>query len=159
LTTTRASFGHKEVAMGHQCEAAVISCIDFRLHKAVHEFLKAEGLEGQYDYITEPGVQLTLVRRHSDIRNFHNLTERIAKSQRLHDIKRIILIAHTDCGAYRDFLAKSQKLGVPEIRLLRHHLAVAVDELKAIFPNLPAECYIAYMQGDKVSAIKSVDEN
>ncbi len=85
--------------MKHTCEAAVLHCIDFRLAQALEEYKKSQNIIGDCDVISVAGAVGNIVnpKQESD-REF--VLRQLGLSKKLHDIKKIILINHTDCGAY-----------------------------------------------------------
>lgn len=73
--------------------------MDFRLTKLVYKFAKSIGIKKDYDLITIGGGIKSLVKpKDPNDKNF--LMRQIAISVELHEIKKIIIISHEDCGAY-----------------------------------------------------------
>ena len=83
----------------HHCDALVIHCIDFRFHEAIKNFLQNELGIKSYDLLTIPGAAKHLTAAGSAARR-DGLLEDIGISIKLHEPKEIILINHSDCGAY-----------------------------------------------------------
>lgn len=83
----------------HKAKALLIHCIDFRFIKAIKDWLDSEGFLGATDEVSLAGVAQILVspKQESD-REF--ILRQIDIAKRLHDIDEIILMNHTDCGAY-----------------------------------------------------------
>ena len=85
--------------MPHACKALIIHCIDFRFAKAIKKYLEDQNLFGDIDIVSVAGAVKNIVepkeRGHADF-----LMKRIDISKTLHDIKQVILMNHTDCGAY-----------------------------------------------------------
>src|SRR3989344_5369005 len=77
--------------MQHTCKALIIHCIDFRFGKAIKKYLEDKNLLGDIDIVSVAGA----VKNNADF-----LMKQIDISKRLHDIKEVILMNHTDCGAY-----------------------------------------------------------
>jgi carbonic anhydrase len=76
--------------MAHHCKNAIVHCIDFRLQKALKNYMEGNGLLGDCDVVSAAG----------GVKNREFMMEQIALSKNLHGIERVILINHTDCGAY-----------------------------------------------------------
>ncbi len=76
--------------MSHTCKALVVHCIDFRLQKAIKKYLEEHGLLGNCDIVSVAG----------GVKNHDFVMSQIEVSQRLHNISQVILMNHTDCGAY-----------------------------------------------------------
>ena len=85
--------------MPHACKALIIHCIDFRFAKAIKKYLEDQNLFGDIDIVSVAGAVKNIVepkeRGHADF-----LMKQIDISKTLHDIKQVILMNHTDCGAY-----------------------------------------------------------
>jgi carbonic anhydrase len=82
----------------YQCDAAVLWCFDNRFEPGFRKFLKRTGVI-QSDLIKLAGGAKCVAspERESD-REF--VLEQIRTSIRLHGTKRVILMVHSDCGAY-----------------------------------------------------------
>jgi len=76
--------------MAHTCTSAIVHCIDFRLQKAITQYLQENNMLGDCDIISIAGA----------VKNTDFIIEQVALSKKLHDIKQVVLINHTDCGAY-----------------------------------------------------------
>ena len=114
----------------HLCEAIVITCMDWRKHDTdfLREIKKVTHFRN-CDLVSLAGGAKTLL----DDEDRPVVLKQIAKSRDLHGITRVILIAHTDCGAYGGF-------GTPE-RLARD-LAEAKDIVKRRFPSLEVQTFV-----------------
>lgn len=89
--------------MTHRCEAALITCEDFRLHQRkdggnyIADFIQERGVD--CDLITRGGSVQDLVRPNSE--GYRGCLLRDSDvSARLHGCRVIYLINHQDCGAY-----------------------------------------------------------
>ena len=102
-THDRRPFLHKVLEVAslpgpYIANAAVLSCFDHRITKALSEFLRRQGIY-RSDMITVAGGGKALAspRSESD-RDF--VLEQLHLSIRLHRPKRVFVITHSDCGAY-----------------------------------------------------------
>jgi len=93
----------RSIDMAHICEAALVTCEDFRLHQRkdgsnfIAQFIKEEQID--CDLITSAGAILDLVRpKHEEQRK--SLMEDIDVSVNLHKAQKIYIVHHEDCGAY-----------------------------------------------------------
>lgn len=82
--------------MKHECNHFILSCIDFRFHEAISNWIKENNLTGDYDLISIAGTLKNAVNE--ETRPFFLKQVEISKS--LHHPKTAILLAHQDCGAY-----------------------------------------------------------
>lgn len=85
--------------MPHHCKFLVLHCIDFRLGKPLKKYLEEKGLLGNCDLASLAGsVKNLLSPKEDSDRDF--VLRQIEISSNLHHIQEVILINHTDCGAY-----------------------------------------------------------
>ena len=83
----------------HKCKALVLHCMDFRFKPKVHEFLVSEGIMGDFDDVSIAGACKNFVSPQNDAER-ELMLRQIEISKRLHGIEEVILMNHTDCGAY-----------------------------------------------------------
>ena len=83
----------------HKCKALVLHCMDFRFKPRIHEFLTGEGIMGDFDDVSVAGACKNFVSPQNDAEREFMLRQ-IEISRRLHGIGEVILMNHTDCGAY-----------------------------------------------------------
>ncbi len=69
--------------------------MDFRLTPAVEEYFRVNGLSGNADMISVAGAAKGMADQENSF-----LESQIDLSKRLHGIQTVILMNHTDCGAY-----------------------------------------------------------
>ncbi|MBN1565937.1 MAG: hypothetical protein JXA10_19000 [Anaerolineae bacterium] len=76
--------------MQPQCDVIVVACIDFRFQRALDTWLAAHIKHGNYDRVGIAG----------GVKNWDVVMPQITLAKQLHNIRRVILINHEDCGAY-----------------------------------------------------------
>ena len=81
--------------MSHHCSSALVRCMDFRLGPAIRDYLNEKNLYGHIDIISMAGGAKDLEQSDESA-----LEGQVDLSKRLHQIKTVILINHTDCGGY-----------------------------------------------------------
>lgn len=82
--------------MKHECNNLIVSCMDFRFHESICEWVKENKMVGDYDLISLAGAQKVLVD--PETKDF--FFKQLEISVNLHKTKNVILLAHQDCGAY-----------------------------------------------------------
>jgi len=82
--------------MKHKCDNIVIHCMDFRLIAETNDFLKTNYGVHNYDLISVAGSSKVIAEGNGDY-----LLKQIGISHNLHESKKVILIHHSDCGAYQ----------------------------------------------------------
>jgi hypothetical protein len=126
------------------CDAAIVSCFDSRFDAGFSKFLKRQGITYP-DPIRIAGGAKTLASpdRESD-RAF--LCEQIFKSVNLHGTKRVILMLHSDCGAYGR-LAKFDGDAAAEAAHHQRELQRAAEYLKQLMPGIEVDAYFIDFEG------------
>ena len=82
----------------YQCDAAVVWCFDNRFEAGFRKFLKRIGVYNSDPIKIAGGAKCLASPDHDSDREF--VLEQIRKSMRLHGASRVILMLHSDCGAY-----------------------------------------------------------
>lgn len=83
----------------HQAQAVALFCMDFRFKEATLEFLKRELDLVDLDVVALAGASKN-VAAPSVSSDFETATRQIELSSKLHEVKKIVLVDHVDCGAY-----------------------------------------------------------
>ena len=129
----------------YECDAAVISCFDNRFQVGFSKFLKRLGVV-KSDPITIAGGAKSLASPEQEAdREF--VLEQIRKSIRLHNTKRVILMLHSDCGAYGGL---DGAFGGDARTEAQHHeaeLRRAAECLHKAVPGLEVDTYFVDFEG------------
>ncbi|MCD4486423.1 twin-arginine translocation signal domain-containing protein [Chromobacterium vaccinii] len=133
-------------------DALLLSCMDYRLVHAVGEFMDGLDLRGKYDHIVLAGASMVSI---TDKFPDWNATfwQHLGVAIDLHHIKRVVLLDHRDCGAYKvafgeDFAQDPGK----ETRIHAKALLKLRDEILDKHPALAVETYLMALDG-KVEVI------
>tara|TARA_B100001057_G_scaffold95145_1_gene91606 strand:+ start:765 stop:1154 length:390 start_codon:yes stop_codon:yes gene_type:complete len=79
-------------------EAMVLSCMDPRFQAKVFNYLKNKKLTGKYSSFTIAGAAIGVI--HKKFKKWHSaFWDNLETSIKLHNIRRLIVINHKDCGA------------------------------------------------------------
>jgi carbonic anhydrase len=137
---------HFEAAReNYQSDAAVVWCFDNRFHLGFTEFLKRLGIVNSDPIKIAGGAKpLASPERETD-REF--VLDQIQKSIRLHGTKLVILMLHSDCGAYGGLLGG---FGGDASREAKHHEAEmqrAADTLRRAVPGIDILGYFVNFEG------------
>ncbi|XLM20863.1 twin-arginine translocation signal domain-containing protein, partial [Chromobacterium piscinae] len=81
-------------------DVLLLSCMDYRLVDDFGEFMNGMGLRDNYDHIVLAGASLISI---TDKFPAWNTTfwEHLGVAIDLHHIKKVVLLDHRDCGAYK----------------------------------------------------------
>ena len=82
----------------YRCDAAIIWCFDNRFELGFRKFLKKIGVLNSDPIKIAGGAKCLASPEHDSDREF--VLDQIRKSMRLHSTERVILMVHSDCGAY-----------------------------------------------------------
>ena len=132
--------------MAHHCHCALITCEDFRLHQKkdgrnyLSDFIKT--LDKDCDIITRGGAIQDLVRPKTP--GFaESLLRDIEVSVKLHDIKILYLVNHTNCGAYGHFGFTDSN---EEKNRHAQDLKAAKTKILGIYPHLEVKAMLFELQ-------------
>jgi carbonic anhydrase len=130
---------------GYQCDAAVVWCFDNRFELGFRKFLKRIGLINT-DAIKIAGGAKSLASpdQESD-REF--VLGQIRTSMRLHGTRRVILMVHSDCGAYGGLHGGFKGDAPAEASHHRAELRRAAGNLKKAIPNVDVDAYFVDFEG------------
>ncbi len=92
------SFTSIRRASKYHCDAAIVWCFDNRFELGFRKFLKRVGVFNSDPVKVAGGAKCLASPEHERDREF--VLEQLRKSCRLHGTSRVILMLHTDCGAY-----------------------------------------------------------
>lgn len=126
--------------MPHHCKALVLHCIDFRFGKAIKEFLEENQLLDNCDIVSLAGAAKNFAEPPAPYFMDTVLTQ-LEISYRLHQISQVILMNHTDCGAY----GGKEAFESAEAEYERHisDMKKAEEMIKKNFPDLQVKKVLA----------------
>lgn len=120
--------------MSHTCKNLVIHCIDFRLMDRLFEWLKYKEMAvNTCDEISIAGSIKDLVHPQNPGESEYILKQ-IEISAKLHKIERVIIMNHTDCGAYGGKGAFDSQISEEATHI--EDMRVAERIIKNKWPNL-----------------------
>jgi len=129
----------------YQCDAAIVWCFDNRFELGFRKFLKRIGVNFS-DPIKIAGGAKSLASPNLETdRGF--VVDQIRISMRLHGTRRVILMLHSDCGAYGGL---ADGFGGDTRAEFVHHraeLIKATAALHEIFPDLDVDSYFVDFDG------------
>jgi carbonic anhydrase len=127
----------------YQCDAAIVWCFDNRFELGFRKFLKRIGVINSDPIKVAGGARcLASPERESD-REF--VLDQIRASMRLHGTRRVILMLHSDCGAYGGLEAFADARA--EARHHRDELRRAAEALSRAIPEVQIDGYFVDFEG------------
>lgn len=128
----------------YHCDAAVIWCFDNRFEIGFRKFLKRRGIFSSDPIKIAGGAKSLASPEHESDREF--LLDQIRKSIRLHGTKHVILMLHSDCGAYGG-LAAFENNAQREAEHHGHELKKAAENLRSAIPAVEISGYFVNFEG------------
>ena len=133
-------------------KAMVLSCIDPRFQSIVYNYLKKKKLNGKYSSFTIAGSAVGGTA--NKFKKWHKVFwDNFDTSVKLHNIKKLIVINHRDCGAAKIINGKKEFTKINETKI---HIN-SLQKIKKIFmkkyPELTIELKIISLNS-KVETFK-----
>jgi hypothetical protein len=128
----------------YHCDAAVVWCFDNRFELAFRKFLKRAGVFNCDPIKVAGGAKCLASPENEAERAF--VLEQIQKSIRLHGTRRVVLMLHSDCGAYGGLKAFHDDARA-EAECLAGEMNRAAASLAAAIPGLAVEGYLVDFEG------------
>ena len=130
----------------------ILSCIDPRFQPIVYNYLKKKKLTGKYSAFTVAGAAVGVTAKR--FKKWHKVFwDNFNTSVKLHNIKKLIVINHRDCGAAKIINGKKEFSLINETKVHK----TAFQKLKKIFkkkyPKLSIELKIISLNS-KVETFK-----
>ncbi len=139
-----------------ETDVLAVYCSDHRIQAAVREFLDVNlDLRANYDSLVVPGGPQCLVEFEA-LPKFAWVGRKWSRALiRLHSLKRMILIAHHECGWYR-WLEDYRPSGNPVRSTQENDLRAAGRALGQISPDTAVELFYAVWDANGAMTIETV---
>jgi hypothetical protein len=127
------------------CDAAILWCFDNRFELGFRKFLKRVGVANSDPIKIAGGAKCLASPEQESDREF--VLEQIRKSIRLHGTRRVILMVHSDCGAYGGLAGAFG--GDAQAEAEHHHaeLRRAAETLRTAIPGVEVDAYFVDFEG------------
>lgn len=112
----------------HDCEAVIVTCIDFRFQEYINNWISENFSPKSFDRVAIAG----------GVFDFDYISKQVDISKRLHSIKKVILINHEDCGAYGE--AGTEEKHAEDLKK-------AATLIKQQFPDLEVQTHFLLLNG------------
>jgi hypothetical protein len=138
--------GLKLDTTSHDAEVLLLTCIDFRFFHKVAQHIEAARLSGKFDHVIIAGAELGAVVDFPPTPKLHwqqFFLEHLGLSKELHNIKKVLVLGHRDCGAYKKFGVLSEN-PTPDVELAahKHHADRLQSLVKRFHADLDVETYL-----------------
>ena len=119
-------------------KAMVLSCIDPRFQPIVYNYLKKKKLMGKYSAFTIAGSAVGVTANR--FKKWHKVFwENFDTSVKLHNIKKLIVINHRDCGAAKIINGKKEFSTINETKVHKTSFQKLKKIFKKRYPRLKLE--------------------
>ena len=133
-------------------KAMVLSCIDPRFQTVVYNYLKKKKLIGKYSSFTIAGSAIGVTAK--KFKRWHKtFWENFDTSVKLHNINKLIVINHRDCGAAKMINGKKEFSKNNETRVHKNSFHKIKKLFKKKYPKLRIELKIISLN-NKVETYK-----
>ena len=129
----------------YHCDAAILWCFDNRFELGFRKFLKRIGVNSSDPIKIAGGAKCMASPEHETDREF--VLEQIRKSMRLHGTRRVILMLHSDCGAYGGLDGGFGGDTRAEVAHHKQELKHAAQFLHRSIPDITVEGYFVDFEG------------
>ena len=134
-------------------DALLLSCMDYRLIDETERYMSGRGLRNKYDHIILAGASLGALTDKYPAWN-QTFWEHLEVAIQLHQVHKVILLDHRDCGAYQVILGEDfAKDRAKETNVHAEQLDELRKRIGAQYPTLEVETLLMSLDGkvEKVS--------
>ena len=119
----------------------VLSCIDPRFQPIVYNYLKKKNLSGKYSSFTIAGAAVGVTA--NKFKRWHKIFwDNFETSVKLHNIKKLIVINHRDCGAAKIINGKKEFSDINETKVHKNSFKKIKKIFRKKYPKLSIELKI-----------------
>ena len=128
-------------------EALLLSCMDYRLTHHTEQYMSGRGLREKYDHIVLAGAALGAITKKYPAWN-KTFWEHLDIAIQLHDIHKVMVLDHRDCGAYKVILGEDlAKDPAKERGVHASQLKQLASLIKERYPKLEIELLLMSLDG------------
>ncbi|ARJ67179.1 hypothetical protein WV31_16645 [Magnetospirillum sp. ME-1] len=133
-------------------DALLLSCMDYRLMDDIVRYMGGRNMTDKYDHVVLAGASLGVLQD-KNVSWGQTFWDHVQVAIDLHQIKKVIVMDHRDCGAYKVFLgADAVKDKATETASHAAKLKALGAQIGARHPGLAVELLIMDLDG-KVEAV------
>lgn len=141
-------FTSREIWNADRIGALVLYCSDGRWGGAFDEFCHRRLLIPRYDRWVAPGGPICLLPHVTGQDYCQGVWQQLDFLVRVHELKRVVLIAHYGCAYYSELHGKGPEDCLPA---QAHDLHLAAAAMRQWFPAINVESYLAMRNGISLS--------
>ena len=127
--------------------ALALTCIDYRIVDEAVTFFHGKNRTKDYDLVALAGASLAAVSPKFPSSNAA-FWDHVGIAKQLHHVKKVIVVDHRECGAYKVAFGKDYKDGrAPEVAQHRAVMNQVKARLAKSHPDLASEFYLMDVDG------------
>ena len=126
--------------------AAAVYCSDGRYGEQMDDFLHTHLRLPHYDRVAMPGGCAALASHFVTMREEMALDRQLRFLIASHKLHTVVLIAHQDCGYYKQIRLRHKTLEAQQFDDLKR----SADRIRTFAPELTVVAYMAHKNGDQV---------
>lgn len=139
--------GIRPAAAAGSVEALLLTCMDYRLIHEVAAYMEERGMIHKYDQIILAGASLGALTNQKPEWG-KEFWDHVAVAKDLHHIRKIIVMDHRDCGAYKVFLGDNYASDpAKETEIHSGYLRQLAAMIKERHPDLEVELLLMALDG------------
>jgi carbonic anhydrase len=147
LVVLTIAFLPKAALSGHT-DILLLSCMDYRLVNETESYMTNRGLRDKYDHVILAGASLGATTDKYPPWN-QTFWDHLDVAIKLHNIKKVVVLDHRDCGAYKVILGEDfSKDPIKEKSVHTDRLSALASMIKAKHPNLEIELLLMDLSGN-----------
>jgi carbonic anhydrase len=147
-----ASFAPRLSLAAGNTEAMLLSCMDFRLMAEIAKYMDSRFLTHNYDHVVLAGASLGALNEKTPSWG-QTFWDHLDVAMKLHHIKKVMVMDHRDCGAYKVFIGpEHMKDAASEKEVHAWNLNRLKLKIKERQPELEVELLLMDLEG-KVEVI------
>jgi carbonic anhydrase len=128
-------------------DALLLSCMDYRLVDDTEAFMAGKGMKNRYDHIVLAGAALGAITDKFPSWN-QTFWQHLDVAISLHHIKKVMILDHRDCGAYKVVLGEDfGKTPDKETQIHAQTLMTLRGKVMEKYPDLAVETYLMALDG------------
>lgn len=140
-------FESREPFVADRIHAAAVTCSDGRWGRQLDDFLERGLALPRYDRVAVPGGAGCLAGHLASWKEEAAIEHHLALLAQVHELTRVVLIAHQDCAFYS---VRLRIAGADLERQQRHDLDVASHRVRLLHAGMTVESWFARRDGIRV---------
>ncbi len=137
----------RHAAAAGNVEALLLSCMDYRLVDDIVRYMDGRGMTNNYDHVVLAGASLGAITDKEPAWG-ETFWKHVEVAKALHHVKKVIVLDHRDCGAYKVFLGQDLKDDPPKETAVHGEVLGRLGaKIREKHPDLEVELLLMALDG------------